>query len=114
MPIPGNSYVKFQRAGVVFVFSPPDSTDAQKLLSMVVSQKGAVVTPRGIDVGDEITPPSNSYGSGCMVVRRFGEEYLEIFDRGVFYYCLPASLRRAEKGKSVKVSKIGVRENYGP
>lgn len=112
VPIPGDSYLRFQQTGVVFVFTPPDSTGAQRLRNVVVSRKAAVATPDGIDVGDEIIPPSNSYGTRCNVVRRFGEEYLEIFEQGVFYYCLPASLRRAERGKAVKVSKIGIRENY--
>ncbi|MGV3636252.1 MAG: hypothetical protein ACO1NQ_01270 [Flavobacteriales bacterium] len=110
VPLRGFSYVYFERVGVSFIFDPPDTVGVQELMAVVVLRGGAVVTPSGIDVGDEIVPQPNTDGTSFKVVSRYGEDFLEVFDKGVFYYCLPASLKRASKGKSVKVKQIGVRQ----
>jgi hypothetical protein len=110
VPIGGYTYVSFKQVGVSFTFDRPDTLGAQELISVLVYQEGAVATPSGIDVGDHIVPLEYTVGRRFSVVRLYGDEYLEVFDKGVFYYCVPASLKRAERGKAVKVKKIGVRQ----
>ena len=107
--IPGPLLVQFDNTGVRFVFDRIDTTRNMRLLSLMVTRAGAVVTPNHVDVGEKLSARSNSDGSPLHTRRLNDLDYLEIIDHGVFYYCKPASVKRARKGKPVKVAFFKVR-----
>ena len=110
--IPGYSYITYPEAGVQLIFSPPDSSGQHRLKSVSVSKRGAITTRNGVDIGDEIKAVESSDGTPPRPAVLYGRNYVHVFDKGTFYYCTPSSLKRAKKGKSVKVIYIVLREHF--
>jgi len=110
--VPGYTYVDYSAMGVRSAFSPPDTTGRQALKSVTVSKPGAVAASNGVNVGDEIRATENSDGSMPKEAMLGGRTYVHVFDKGTFFYCKPSSLRRAKKGKPMKVVLLVLREHF--
>lgn len=112
VPIEGPYILDFEESGVTMQFTPLDSLGQGKLKSMLVRKAGKVRTPLEVDIGQLLVSEPNSDGSAFKVVDAGGREYLEQFRDGVLYYCRPASIVKARKGKPLKVEWFRVFDYY--
>lgn len=110
--IPGWVFVSFPQTGVRLTFTPPDSLGQHQLKSAMAWKRGAVRTPRMVDTGDRIDARANSDGTPTRQLLSHGRKYILLFDKGITYFCRPASFKRAKSGKPLRVERIVVREHF--
>lgn len=96
------------RWGATVLFNNANSTGADRIVSLSVTEPGVFATSSGIDVGDRIQVTPNGTNGSMRPVTINGEKYAEYTFGGVAYYCKPASARNIGEGGSFRVAELRV------